>query len=92
MSGRCFARWVPPHLVGSRGDVVVAISGQLVPTDGDGQATLALNLVTDHGRRRYRYCGCRLWKDELSAPAQPRPRILVFVQPVRGDSRPEHAG
>jgi hypothetical protein len=42
-----FARWVP-HLVGSRNDIVVAMDW--TDFDGDGQATLALNLVTEHGR------------------------------------------
>src|SRR3979411_3393227 len=42
-----FARWVP-HLVGSRSDIVVAMDW--TDFDGDGQATLALNLVTEHGR------------------------------------------
>jgi Transposase DDE domain len=56
-----FARWVA-HLVGSRNDIVVAMDW--TGFDGDGQATLALNLVTEHGRampllRR------SVWKDEL---------------------------
>src|ERR1700691_1841528 len=37
-----FARWVP-HLVGPRTDIVVAMDW--TDFDGDGQATLALNLV-----------------------------------------------
>jgi hypothetical protein len=41
------ARWVP-HLVGSRDDIVVAMDW--TDFDADDQATLALNLVTDHGR------------------------------------------
>jgi hypothetical protein len=44
-----FARWVP-HLVGLRNDIVVAMDW--TDFDGDGQATLALNLVTEHGRAR----------------------------------------
>ena len=42
-----FARWVP-HLAGSRTDIVVAMDW--TDFDGDDQATLALNLVTGHGR------------------------------------------
>ena len=53
-----FARWVP-HLVGSRTDIVVAMDW--TDFDGDGQATLALNLVTEHGRAMP-LCGCRCGK------------------------------
>src|SRR5690349_24819130 len=42
-----FARWVP-HLVGSRKDIVVAMDW--TDFDADDQTTLALNLVTEHGR------------------------------------------
>ncbi len=42
-----FARWVP-HLIGTRKEIVVAVDW--TEFDGDGQATLALNLVTGHGR------------------------------------------
>jgi hypothetical protein len=56
-----FARWVP-HLVGLRNDIIVAIDW----TDfgGDGQATLALNLVTEHGRAMP-LLWLSVWKDEL---------------------------
>src|ERR1700730_7849194 len=50
-----FARWVP-HLVGSRNDIV--------DFDGDDQATLALNLVTEHGRAMP-LLWLSVWKDEL---------------------------
>ena len=56
-----FARWVP-HLVGSRSDIVVAMDW--TDFDGDGQATLALNLVTDHGRA-LPLLWLSVWKDEL---------------------------
>ena len=56
-----FARWVP-HLVGSRNDIVVAIDW--TDFDGDDQATLALNLVTDHGRAMP-LVWLSVWKDEL---------------------------
>src|SRR6266478_5404042 len=42
-----FARWVP-HIVGARKSIVVAMDW--TDFDRDGQATLALNLVTTHGR------------------------------------------
>lgn len=42
-----FAYWVP-EVVGERRDIVVAMDW--TDFDGDGQATLALNLVTTHGR------------------------------------------
>jgi len=56
-----FARWVP-YLVGSREDIVVAMDW----TDFDGydQATLALNLVTEHGRAMP-LLWLSVWKDEL---------------------------
>ena len=56
-----FARWVP-HLVGSRTDIVVAMDW--TDFDGDDQATLALNLVTDHGRAMP-LLWLSVWKDEL---------------------------
>jgi hypothetical protein len=56
-----FACWVP-HLVGSRSDIVVAMDW--TDFDGDGQATLALNLVTDHGRAMP-LLWLSVWKDEL---------------------------
>jgi hypothetical protein len=58
---KSFARWVP-HLVGSRNDIVVAMDW--TDFDGDGQATLALNLVTDHGRATP-LLWLSMWKDEL---------------------------
>jgi len=42
-----FATWVP-EMIGSRPDIVVAMDW--TDYDADGQATLALNLVTRHGR------------------------------------------
>jgi hypothetical protein len=56
-----FARWVP-HLIGSRNDIVVAVDW--TDFDGDGQATLALNLVTEHGRAMP-LLWLTVWKDEL---------------------------
>ena len=56
-----FARWVP-HLVGSRNDIVVVMDW--TDFDGDGQATLALNLVTEHGRATP-LLWLSMWKDEL---------------------------
>src|ERR1700735_800293 len=56
-----FARWVP-HLVGSRNDIVVAMDW--TDFDGDDQATLALNLVTEHGRA-LPLLWLSVWKDEL---------------------------
>jgi hypothetical protein len=55
-----FAGWVP-HLVGSRTDIVVAMDW--TDFDGDDQATLALNLVTEHGRAMPLWLS--MWKDEL---------------------------
>src|SRR6201993_5147064 len=56
-----FARWVP-HVVGPRDAIVVAMDW----TDfaGDDQATLALNLVTDHGRAMP-LLWLSVWKPEL---------------------------
>src|SRR5271154_6382387 len=42
-----FARWVP-HQIGERRDVLVAMDW--TDFDHDDQATLALNMVTGHGR------------------------------------------
>lgn len=56
-----FARWVP-HLVGSRKEIVVAMDW--TEFDGDDQATLALNLVTDHGRAMP-LLWLSMWKSEL---------------------------
>ena len=56
-----FARWVA-HLVGSRNAIVVAMDW--TDFDGDGQATLALNLVTEHGRATP-LLWLSMWKDEL---------------------------
>src|SRR6202046_1885468 len=56
-----FARWVP-HLVGSRNDIVVAMDW--TDFNGDDQATLALNLVTEHGRA-LPLLWLSVWKDEL---------------------------
>jgi hypothetical protein len=59
-----FARWVP-HLVGLRTDIVVAMDW--TDFDGDGQATLALNLVTEHGRAMP-LLWLSVWKGELKDP------------------------
>lgn len=56
-----FARWVP-HLIGTREKIVVAMDW--TDFDGDDQATLALNLVTDHGRAMP-LLWLSVWKDEL---------------------------
>src|ERR1700692_3708090 len=56
-----WARWVP-HLVGLRKDIVVAMDW--TDFDSDGQATLALNLVTEHGRAMP-LLWLSMWKDEL---------------------------
>src|SRR6202522_315196 len=55
------ARWVP-HVVGSRDAIIVALDW--TDFDGDDQATLALNLVTDHGRAMP-LVWLSVWKDEL---------------------------
>jgi hypothetical protein len=57
-----FARWVP-HLVGARREMVVAMDW--TDFDRDGQATLALNLVTRHGRATP-LLWLTVWKDELA--------------------------
>ena len=57
-----FATWVP-EMVGSRTDVVVAMDW--TDDDGDGQATLALTLVTRHGRATP-LIWLSVLKDELS--------------------------
>lgn len=56
-----FARWVP-HLIRSHDDIVVAMDW--TDFDGDDQATLALNLVTGHGRAMP-LLWLSVWKDEL---------------------------
>jgi hypothetical protein len=56
-----FARWVP-HLIGTREEIVVAMDW--TDFDGDDQATLALNLVTDHGRAMP-LLWLSVWKEEL---------------------------
>jgi hypothetical protein len=57
-----FARWVP-HQIGARRDVLVAMDW--TEFDRDGQATLALHLVTGHGRAAP-LLWLTVWKDELS--------------------------
>src|ERR1700686_685987 len=57
-----FARWVP-HLIGSRKEIVVAMDW--TDFDRDGQATLALNLVTGHGRATP-LLWVTVWKEELT--------------------------
>ena len=57
-----FAHWVP-HLVGGRRQIVVAMDW--TDFDRDGQTTLALNLVTGHGRATP-LLWLTVWKEELS--------------------------
>jgi hypothetical protein len=57
-----FARWVP-HIVGARKSIVVAMDW--TDFDRDGQATLALNLVTTHGRATP-LLWLTVWKEELT--------------------------
>jgi hypothetical protein len=52
-----------PHLVGARREIVVAMDW--TDFDRDGQATLALNLVTGHGRATP-LLWLTVWKEELS--------------------------
>jgi hypothetical protein len=56
-----FARWVS-HLLGLRNDIVIAMDW--TDFDGDGQAMLALNLVTERGRAMP-LLWLSAWKDEL---------------------------
>ncbi len=57
-----FARWVP-HLIGARKEIVVAMDW--TDFDRDGQTTLALNLVTGHGRATP-LLWLTIWKEELT--------------------------
>jgi hypothetical protein len=57
-----FAYWIP-HLVSNRSEIVVAMDW--TEFDRDGQSTLALNLVTDHGRATP-LLWLTVWKDELA--------------------------
>jgi hypothetical protein len=57
-----FARWVP-HQVGERRDILVAMDW--TDFDHDNQATLALNMVTGHGRAAP-LLWLSVWKDELT--------------------------
>jgi len=57
-----FAHWVP-HQIGARKEIVVAMDW--TDFDRDGQATLALNLVTGHGRATP-LLWLTVWKDELT--------------------------
>src|SRR3954453_17372729 len=57
-----FATWVP-EMVGSRTDIVVAMDW--TDFDADGQAPLALKLVTRHGRATP-LVWLRVFKDELT--------------------------
>jgi hypothetical protein len=52
-----------PYLIGSRKEIVVAMDW--TDFDRDGQATLAPNLVTGHGRAMP-VCWVSVWKEELS--------------------------
>jgi Transposase DDE domain len=56
-----FARWVP-HQIGTRQDILVAMDW--TDFDHDDQATLALHLVTGHGRAAP-LLWLTVWKDEL---------------------------
>ena len=56
-----FARWVP-HQIGERRDILVAMDW--TDFDHDDQATLALHLVTGHGRASP-LIWLTVWKDEL---------------------------
>ena len=56
-----FARWVP-HQIGERRDVLVAMDW--TDFDHDDQATIALHLVTGHGRAAP-LIWITVWKDEL---------------------------
>ena len=56
-----FARWVP-HQIGTRGAILVALDW--TDFEQDDQATLALNLVTGHGRATP-LLWLSVWKDEL---------------------------
>src|SRR3982750_1471981 len=57
-----FAHWVP-HVVGTRQTILVAMDR--TEFDGDGQATLALHLVTGQGRTTP-LLWLSVWKDELT--------------------------
>src|SRR3954451_13418560 len=57
-----FAHWAP-HLIGARKAIIVAMDW--TDFDRDGQATLALNLVTKHGRATP-LLWQTVWKEELS--------------------------
>lgn len=57
-----FAPWVP-YVIGPRTDIVVAMDW--TEFDADGQATLALHLVTRHGRATP-LIWLSVWKDELA--------------------------
>src|SRR5271167_4324446 len=56
-----FARWVP-HQIGERRDILVAMDW--TGFDHDDQVTLALHLVTGHGRAAP-LLWLSVWKDEL---------------------------
>jgi hypothetical protein len=56
-----FARWVP-HQIGERRDILVAMDW--TDFDHDGQATLALHLITGHGRASP-LLWLSVWKEEL---------------------------
>ncbi len=58
-----FASWVP-HRIGAQQGIVVAMDW--TDFDHDGQITLALNLVTGHGRATP-LIWLTVWKDELAA-------------------------
>ncbi len=56
-----FAYWVP-HMVGARKNIVVAMDW--TDYDADGQTTIALNMVTTHGRATP-LLWLTVWKEEL---------------------------
>jgi hypothetical protein len=58
-----FARWVP-HQIGARRTILVAMDW--TEFDHDGQSTLVLSLVTDHGRAAP-LLWLTVWKEELTA-------------------------
>jgi hypothetical protein len=58
-----FAHWVP-HVIGDRRDILVAMDW--TDFDRDGQATLALHLVTNGHGRAMPLLWLTAWKDELA--------------------------
>ena len=77
-----FARWVP-HLIGSRKEIVVAMDW--TDFDRDGQATLALNLVTGHGRATP-LLWVTVWKEELIPTDRCVDSKMISAGSMRHDS------